>query len=614
MEKRKALGLVLVVTAGMSFATSQDPSYGPSTADRTMFEFTSDVSPINDQAVAAALADPAYREVFSQVYDRIVGSRRNALYSTSRCETSKAGWRYRPNDEFSPYTLDIDWSDRPELDSNWALRHHNLYLLDCYMVRYLAEPDPERLEEIRAVLLDWLQDNAGDGKPASRFAWGDHTTALRLRGVIELYAVLMDLDALEPKFALEIARFVELHTDRLLRDPAIIREKHNHALDQVNALALSEQFFPFLTYPGFDLRKEVTRRFKVERDHLVASDGVATENSPAYHMWVPARIAIMEETLGFAEAGRHQAVERRNGAIEFATWILQPDGYLPQIGDTAPKKRANIRLPGQQTLPAFDSYRYAVTEGEAGKRPDGQFKIFPAAGYFIYRADWKHPLADDTHFVLKCGFLADAHRHSDDGSFTLSSQGEAWFIDTGMYGYEASPKRAHALSASAHNISYVQGDTVRSTASRRYERNQSRWGLSDFAQEGVDKAEVACTSFMFPEARYRREVKIDGSSIQLTDTFGFERKGLVPATRFHVPYDKAIEIQSPGGARICSRTGTCVGLAFPPDGVEAVRIIDGKNEKADAFRTRAYLETEPSRVLEIRWRDEVESMRFTITM
>ena len=36
---------------------------------------------------------------------------------------------------------DIDWRDRPGKDSNWGWRHHNLYLIDCHMVRYLADRD-----------------------------------------------------------------------------------------------------------------------------------------------------------------------------------------------------------------------------------------------------------------------------------------------------------------------------------------------------------------------------------------------------------------------------------------------------------------------------------------
>ena len=602
-----AVVATVIVVGGREDAAAEQATANPSAGDGNW--------QLGDKALAAALDDTGYQELFARRYKRIVGSRRHPLYASPRCESSESGWRYRPRDAYLPFSDDVDWQGPPGRDSNWAWRHHNLYLIDCHMVRYLADRDPERIEDARLVIRDWIKDNAGSGKSASRFAWGDHTTALRLRGVIELYALLKNLDVLEPDFALEIARFVELHTDRLLRDPAIVREKHNHALDQVNALALSHQFFPFLRYRGFDLGKEVARRFEVERDHLIASDGVATENSPAYHMWVPTRIAIMEDSLELiGNDTRRQALQSRNGSLEFATWILAPDGYLPQIGDTAPKKRANIRLPGQPALPSFGEYKYAVTDGQDGTKPSGQFKLFPAAGYFIHRNDWAPPLEDDTHFVLKCGFLADAHRHADDGSFTLRSGGEAWFIDTGMYGYQAGAKRAHALGASAHNISYVAGDTVKSIASRRYERHRSRWGLSDFVQAGPAKAGVTCTSFMFPEALYRREVSIDGSRIELVDTFGFERDGLVPATRFQVPYDKSIELQGQGAARICGRDGNCIGLAFPAGDVEGVSIIDGKEVDADAFRTRAYLKTEPSRVIEIRWRTGVESMRFAITL
>lgn len=568
-----------------------------------------------DSDILAALSAEHYEARFETASKRLRAARGVPLYSKLRCELSDVGWRYRKSDEFAPLSTDQDWSARPDTDANWIWRHQNLYLLDCYMAMYLDRFQPETLEDIHALIRDWVADNQTDGSQASVHAWGDHVTALRLRNVIELYIELRTLGSLSDELAVEIVRFVESHTDRLLHDKKVIRRKHNHALDQVNALALSHAFFPFLEYGATRLDQEVVDRFKVERNHLIADDGVSTENSPGYHLWVPARVTIMEDSFEILEERDPGARDQlRSKTLDFVTWVQTPRGPLPQIGDTPPRKRGFVRWQGMDQLSSYPAYRYVMSKGRRGSKPTGSFRIFPDAGYFIYRNDWDAPLGDDDHVVLKCGFRAESHRHSDDGTFTLFSGGEEWFIDTGMYGYATGPKRAHALEPAAHNVSYVPGDTVRSTSSRRHERYRTTWGLSGFATKGERQAHVTCTSFMFPEAVYKRTMEVDGTRIRLADTFRYERDGQVPTTRFQVPYDKSIKLQSPGAARVCAKGGRCIDLDFSADGVDSVRVIDGKDVENDAFRTRAYLKSEPSRVLEIRWRPGVESMRFTITL
>lgn len=563
-----------------------------------------------DSSIDAILASPGYAATFDDAYRRIIASRRYAMYEIPKCIALDEGWKYRNKDKLRPYTRDVDWSDDGAPDSNWSWRHHSLLLIHCYMALYLEDGDPAHIEDLRAVIKDWVADNTGPEGPRSRFAWGDHSTALRLREVIELYAELRHRNLLSAGFARELVEFVRQHTDRLLRDPRIRRVEHNHALDQVNALALSHQFFPFLEYPGIDLQAEIKARFTVERDHLIARDGVATENSPAYHMWVPTRIAIMEDTLGLvAGAERGKVLAQRDGSLSFATWIEKPDGSLPQIGDTAPGKSANIRIPGQSTFPSYPEYVYAQSGGARGRAPSGHFKLFPDAGYLVYRDDWRKPLGDDTHLVVKCGFLANGHRHSDDGTFVLSSSGQEWFIDTGMFGYQAGTKRAHALSAAAHNISYLDGATVTSTASRQYRRYGPRWGLSGFEQAGAREASVTCSSFMFPTAAYQRHFAISPGRITLRDHFAFDgASGAAPRTRFHVPAEKAIEIAGPG-VRICADDGLCSHIAFDADGIARVRVIEGGD---DAFRTVAYLKTAPIKVIEFQWAEGVRSNDFEI--
>jgi hypothetical protein len=511
----------------------------------------------------------------------------------------------------------MDWTARTGIDSNWSWYHHSLAIIDCYMTRHSGEAvDARDVRDIQAVIRDWMRDNNRADPANPQFSWGDHTTALRLRALVYLYAELRHEGVLSRQFGVELADAVRVHTERLLRDPRIIRVRHNHALDQVFALALSHQFFPFLDYPGFAIGEEVQRRFEIERDYLIAADGVETENSPAYHMWVTARIATMERDLDLVRKGAQaQTSKRNNGSLDFATWIQKPDGYLPQIGDTAPGKKPQIRLPGQRDLPAFANYLYVQTAGRQGVVPSGKFRIFPDSGYFIYRDDWLPPLADDTHMVLKCGFRANGHRHSDDGTITLSARGEQWLVDTGMYGYQAGPQRHYALGASAHNLSYVSGETVRSTKSRRYQRYSSQWGLSGFVHRQDEQwAGVTCTSFMYADAVYKRVVTVGNGRIRLEDSLAFNDKPRPIATRFNIPHDKDVSLVSPGLATICSGPDDCVRVKYDSGDIQSAAVIDGEKAKSDAFRTARYLHTEPTRVLELRWRHDARQAAFELVL
>lgn len=574
------------------------------------YEFAGQVYPAS--RVDELLDSEAYRRHFDEVYarTRIVAD----APSLSRCD-EKGLWRYRTRDALRPFRTDMDWTAPPAGDDNWSWHHHSLAILDCPLGRFMHDPgDKAAVRDIRALIADWMRDNNTASPANPQFSWGDHTTARRLRKVIYLFAMLEQRKALEPAFQRELVSFVRLHTDRLLRDTRVIRQRHNHALDQVQALALSEAYFPFLRYDGFDLRQEVRARFAMERIHLIAADGVQTENSPAYHMWVTVRVATMERmfNLGNDQAGLEGPLARNNRSLAFATWIQKPNGELPQIGDTAPGKGARIRLPMQSALPGYPNYAYAQTQGARGKPPKGNFRLFRDSGYLIYRDDWLPPLSDDTHLVMKCGFKAEGHRHSDDGTISLAARGEDWFVDTGMYGYQAGPHRAHALSPAAHNLSYVPGATIRKVGSARYREHAGEWGMSPLRSIAQGHAQATCTSFMYPGARYARTLTIDNGAIELADTFTFDSiASSTPVTRFNIPYDKRISVGPDGQALVCSAKD-CIRIAFDPARFARWSIIDGAKVKADAFRTTGYLKAAPIRVLELAWKDGVRSVSFQI--
>lgn len=100
----------------------------------------------------------------------------------------------------------------------------------------------------------------------------------------------------------------------------------------------------------------------------------------------------------------------------------------------------------------------------------------------------------------------------------------------------------------------------------------------------------------------------------MVDSFSLDGSPRPIATRFNIPYDKDISLQVPGSATICSGSGDCVRIKFDLKEIQAAVVIDGATTDSDAFRTSKYLHTEPTRVLELRWRQAVRRATFDILL
>jgi Heparinase II/III-like protein. len=353
------------------------------------------------------------------------------------------------------------------------------------------------------------------------FSWGDHTTPLRLKRLVRVFAGLFD--QVDSQVRERLARMIAEHSDRLLHDAALVRSHHNHALDQVYSLALAKRHMPFLPIP----EAELVRRLAIERKHLLSSESVVVENSPGYQSWIPARIAECQRLLH----GEPDATMLAQ-AQAFIDWIARPDGTYPDIGDTAPGKPASIT-----------------------SRPLGTC-AFPHAGYVVHRSK-------EVHCVVKCGFLSHAHRHADDGALQLHAFGQDWIVEAGMFGYAPGWEREFARSPEAHSLSYrVGANVIRSTTSRRYQRHRSRWGMTATGNEAT------CRSFMFDDAVYTRRLRF-GDVIEIEDSF--DVPGTI-RTRFHVPSDKTIAIED---GRVTIGGRVAIEHALPAPSILAGHRTDG---------------------------------------
>jgi hypothetical protein len=122
---------------------------------------------------------------------------------------------------------------------------------------------------------------------------------------------------------------------------------------------------------------------------------------------------------------------------EVAPWLVQPNGRLPQLGDT------------------YDDPAPAWAVDSAAKLSGAHF--FEDAGYYMVRTE-------DAQLLVTGAHNSNVHKHKDDLSFVLSEAKRRVFVDSGFLSYDRSPQRTYMESPAAHNL-FVADETYVKPAS-----------------------------------------------------------------------------------------------------------------------------------------------------
>ena len=549
---------------------------------------------------AAYLESPAYSHQLERALPLIV-----AQVGSDKipCVVRDGMFRYRARDPARRLSPDQQWSPWTE-DSNRNLRwaHQSLSLAGCYLRMLDGESSLAAEANLKALVADWYHDNAVVDPPDPEFSWGDHTIAFRLRRTVAIYLALRERGKLDPDTAQLLLRMAYSHTRILLEEREIRMRRSNHALDQAQALFVSGMAFPFLKYADSPVRQAYDRA-KYEAEFLVAPDGVQTENSPAYHQWVPTKVfsllTAMSKHLG--EPLPEDFIARMTGATRFATWITRPDGTLPQIGDTGTGALSKFRAQAQVPVDLRRQLEFAQSSGKQGTAPEPGLMIFGKSGYLIYRNRWSAGSpSQDVHLVFKCGFLSHGHRHDDDGNVVLYGFGTDWLTDGGLFGYEHdSPKRKYVTGPLAHNVSVPLGArTISRMGEPRYRNNKASWGLTPMlAGNGA-----TCNSYMYEGVDYRRTIEFGKEGLRLSDKLdGLQAKDHQSVSLFRVPTDKSIKTVD-GHVDVCDAGGRCLRISYDPAAIDKVVVSKGNDKYGFSFDTDGYLRTRPVQTIRLFWK------------
>lgn len=318
----------------------------------------------------------------------------------------------------------IDWNYVSSKNKN----SYQLYLQALTPIAYLINSyiysnNELYLDKALKIILSWnsyrLQKNENN------MIWYDHTVANRT-----LNLILFNIIAGEKiKYDIEFIDNLILEHIEFLMDDKNYR-MNNHGIMMDKSLIVASYIF----------NREIWRLKALERikENFYSSfslKGVHLENSTFYHNYVKNMFLDIEKFLKEQGISLGQNIKKRlELADEYMSYIVKPDTFLPQIGDS---KRFNLK--------------------NVEKRYENFIDV--DAGIAILQNKDLINNKDSLWLSFVCGYYTKTHKHFDDLSLNLYYKGRDILVDSGGYGYGSSKERAYVRSALAHNTILVKDES-----------------------------------------------------------------------------------------------------------------------------------------------------------
>ncbi len=402
------------------------------------------------------------------------------------------------NYNFPVIQMDVKdaWLSDPFSNRSWRFWLHTLIIAEHLLRAYETFNDRVYLDRALAIYLDWKLHNFP--KSESEMAWHDHSTALRLVIICKLYEHCLYLFDDKPSIPGEFPTVVAEHC-RKLATPSFYRPTHNHGLYQDTALYVGSVIFSDLS-ESESWRMLAKKRLYVQLEQLFLPDGSYLEHTPSYNYLLGIhlnRFAHFLQLVNESDHGKLQEIIMKQ--IECLTYMMQPDGIIPPIGDGN-----GDRLEAANLSDAFpdqmDNLNYVVSGGSEGTSPAALDRIFPTGGYAVFRSDWEFT-PETVQLIFYSAFNSKVHKHHDDLSIILFGHGGQLLTDPGKYNYVYdSPGRKYVVSSIAHNsVTVDDGDTVID------KRNAGKSGFTSYYYDDT-MAYISGAHHLYPGVLHRRMV------------------------------------------------------------------------------------------------------------
>ena len=481
---------------------------------------------------------------------------------------------FRPRDDLPAWdaSLPIDWSADPFQDGNWQFQLHSWRTMDFALHRYRDTGDSDWLQRAVATALDWEHFHIERGGH-SEFAWYDHSTGIRASRLSFLLDRILSKELAVDDGDLEaILRLVDLHADKLQERNFLA--KGNHAIFQLVGLdALCE--VASWRRACVEARSYANSAFAQLIRTQFTNEGVHTESSPAYHLFVLSTLRRTRAEERFASPEVARIIDLASGVTPWLTW---PDGEFVEVGDSSGTGPV-LQSPVPQTC---------VEDGRCWTVGD-----FTKSGYAIVRSLPGSPIDEASMLFIKGTGQVSGHKHADELAFSLMEDGRKIFVDSGQYGYNRDDARRYVVSARAHNVPSLAD---REIAPQHVDVEAGRFGPiridgSEFVVDGLVERRRKYRGRFF---RHERTIHYaPGVSLTIKDRL-INRTNSPWLSNLHLAPDLVPVIEGPGfSVRVGDRF---VRAEFRGEGC-TLGVVKGETDPYQGWVSPSYLQLAPAPVV-----------------
>ena len=387
--------------------------------------------------------------------------------------------------------IDIFTNENPgDVKHVWEMNRLQ-FLIEIAKAYYLTSDD-RMGRKIDDLLNDWFQKNPYQ----TGIAWAS-ALEVGVRAFALIWTLYFYLGAKKqnPQTLRIILKLLYLSGYYLNHHLSIYFSPYNHLIGETAAL-----FAIGYLFPGFKNANRWAKKALIILDDQVEkqfhADGGSVEQATFYHHFT---LGFYLLTMSFLRHNGEKPSERMSQrvekAMEFAMYMMRPDGTLPYIGDIDDARSIYFSDPTNWDFRSYQCFGAAwfnrsdmkymaqkwqedafwmlgeedqiMFETLPTKTPDDKTIFLKDSGYYIFRSGYGEndhfsfmdagPLA---HGVFKDGTPSAAHGHADLLSIEIAPYGESILIDPGFSNYRGEYDwHTYFRSTLAHNTVTINGQS-----------------------------------------------------------------------------------------------------------------------------------------------------------
>ncbi|TFG51454.1 MAG: hypothetical protein E4H37_07880 [Gemmatimonadales bacterium] len=369
----------------------------------------------------------------------------------------------RPGVDTGGFSLEFDSRDLVGVPPALRLWVASYAVPDFLLAAYVETDREEYFFAARDYVLGWEEYERRSWGPRG-LLWNDHAIASRVRVLGEFWRLYRERPDYDPAVGVAVLRQAARY-GKFLSDPAHFTFATNHGVMQ--NLGLLQLSLAFPTLPrSEEFRKLAVERLGAQMAFFMDEEGVIRENSAGYQAFGLEMLALTFRSLTRLETPVPPEWARRYArGLDFLARLRRPDGSLPVSGDTD-----GAPLQGRpRVLTVDEKGMSSALQPWSPPKPSVATSVFPAAGYWI---DWDGLSTWPQVAALRQSVMTwsspppPGHKHADDLSVLIWSDGYAWLTGVGYWPYDLPGREVAESWASANGPhgSTEQRDSERTVA------------------------------------------------------------------------------------------------------------------------------------------------------